>query len=158
VTDAPRRRLPRGLAGALAVTALLALYVWAIAGRGIAMIRDGAPVLVAIGVAVLVIPLLVIALIVREFRLATRVQQMADTLAATGDLPVDDLPRSPGGRIDRSAADAAFEERRAAVEQDPDDWKTWYHLAFAYDAAGDRRRARETLRKASSMFRPGASS
>ena len=158
MSDAPRRRLPRGLAGALAVTALLALYVWQIAGRGVSMIRTGEPVLVAIGVAVVVIPLLVIGLVAREYRLATRVQQMADTLAATGELPVDDLPRSPGGRIDRAAADAAFEKRRAAVERDPDDWKAWYHLAFAYDAAGDRRRARETLRTASSMFRPGARS
>jgi Flp pilus assembly protein TadD len=158
VTDAPRRRLPRGFAGAVAVTALLALYVWQIAGRGVAMVRTGEPVLIAIGVAVLVIPLLVIALIAREYRLATRVQQMADALAAAGELPVDDLPRSPGGRIDRAAADAAFEERRAAVEQAPDDWRAWYHLAFAYDAAGDRRRARETLRRASSMFTPGASS
>jgi MFS-type transporter involved in bile tolerance (Atg22 family) len=73
VSDAPRRRLPRGLAGAVAVTALLALYVWQIAGRGVAMIREGEPVLIAIGVAVLVIPLLVIVLIAREYRLATRV-------------------------------------------------------------------------------------
>lgn len=158
MSDAPRRRLPRGLAGAVAVTALLALYVWQIAGRGVSMIGTGEPVLIAIGLAVLVIPLLVIVLIAREYRLATRVQQMADELAAAGELPVDDLPRSPGGRVDRAAADAAFEERRAAVEQDPDDWRAWYHLAFAYDASGDRRRARETLRKASSMFTPGATS
>ncbi|AEG43996.1 tetratricopeptide repeat protein [Isoptericola variabilis] len=146
------RRWPRGLAGALAVTALLALYVWQIAGRGVAMVRTGEPALVGIGVAVLVIPLLVIVLIAREYRLAARVQRMADTLAAAGELPVDDLPRSPGGRIDRAAADAAFEERRAAVERAPEDWKAWYHLAFAYDAAGDRRRAREALRRASGLF------
>ncbi len=152
---AARRRVPRGLAGALAVTALLALYVWQIAGRGWAMVATGEPVLIGIGVAVLVIPLLVIVLIAVEFRLATRVQRMADTLAAAGELPVDDLPRSPGGRIDRAAADAAFDERRAAVEQEPADWKAWYHLAFAYDAAGDRRRARSALRKASALF-PGA--
>ncbi|MFI2104763.1 tetratricopeptide repeat protein [Isoptericola sp. NPDC019693] len=158
MSDAPRRRLPRGLAGAVAVTALLALYIWQIAGRGVSMIGTGEPVLVAIGLAVLVIPLLVIVLIAREYRLATRVQHMADTLAAAGELPVDDLPRSPGGRVDRAAADAAFEERREAAERDPDDWKVWYHLAFAYDAAGDRRRAREMLRRAASMFRPGATS
>ncbi|GAA1728076.1 hypothetical protein GCM10009809_24710 [Isoptericola hypogeus] len=152
MSAAPRRRLPRGLAGAVAVTALLALYVVAIAGRGLAMIRDGQPALVAIGVAVLVIPLLVIGLIVREFLLAARVQRMADTLAAAGELPVDDLPRSPGGRVDRAAADAAFDERRAGVEADPESWQAWYHLAFAYDAAGDRRRAREALRKAAALF------
>ncbi|MBL0886507.1 tetratricopeptide repeat protein [Myceligenerans indicum] len=147
-----RRRLPRGLVGALAVTALLALYVWAVAGRGVVMIGTGEPVLIGIGVAVLVLPLLVLAFIAREFWLAARVQAMADTLAADGDLPADDLPRSPGGRIDRAAADEAFADRRAAVEADPGNWRVWYHLAFAYDAAGDRRRARATLRKAVALY------
>lgn len=148
-----RRGLPRGLAGALAVTALLALYVWQIAGRGVSMIGTGEPVLIAIGLGVLVIPLLVIGLIAREYWLAATVQRMADTLFAEGDLPVDDLPRSPGGRIDRAAADEAFEPRRAAVEAAPEDWRAWYHLAFAYDAAGDRRRAREALRRAAGLYR-----
>ena len=148
------RKLPKGLPGALAVTALLALYVWQIAGKGVAMIGTGEPVLIAIGAGVLIIPLLVIGLIVREFWLAATVQSMADTLFAEGKLPVDDLPRSPGGRIDRAAADEAFEPHRAAVEAAPEDWRAWYHLAFAYDAAGDRRRAREALRRAARLFRP----
>jgi hypothetical protein len=150
----PRRRLPRGLPGALAVTALLAIYVWAIGRRGMAMIGSGEPVLIAIGVAVLIIPLLVIGLIAREFRLAARVQRMADALAAAGELPVDDLPRSPGGRIDRESADEAFGSAQAVVEASPESWQAWYHLAFAYDAAGDRRRARGALRKASGLYRP----
>ncbi|MCA5893212.1 hypothetical protein LEP48_07550 [Isoptericola sp. NEAU-Y5] len=150
----PRRRLPRGLAGAVAVTALLALYVYQIAGRGVAMLREGSPLLVGIGLGVLVIPLLVIGLVAVEFRLAARVQRMADALAAAGELPVDDLPRSPGGRIDRAAADAAFEARRAELDGSPQSWQAWYHLAFAYDAAGDRKRARAALRKASALFTP----
>ncbi|QAY62296.1 hypothetical protein ET495_02300 [Xylanimonas allomyrinae] len=140
------------MVGAVVVTLLLGLYVWAVAGRGIAMIRTGEPVVVAIGAAALVIPLLVVGLIAAEFRLATRVQRMADELSAAGDLPVDDLPRSPGGRIDRAAADAAFDTYRAAAEAAPDSWRAWYHLAFAYDAAGDRKRARAALRRASSLY------
>jgi tetratricopeptide (TPR) repeat protein len=147
-----RRRLPRGLFGALAVTALLALYLWAVAGRGLAMIDTAEPLLIGIGVGILVLPLLVLAFIAREFWLAARVQAMAEALAAAGDLPVDDLPRSPGGRIDRAAADAAFAGPRAAVEAEPGDWRAWYHLAFAYDAAGDRRRARAALRKAVALY------
>lgn len=152
--EGARRRVPRGLVGALAVTALLALYVWAIAGRGAAMLASGEPVLVGIGAAVLVIPLLVLGLVAREFWLAARVQRMADELAAAGELPVDDLPRSPGGRIDRAAADEAFAAYRDAADASPEDWRAWYRLAFAYDAAGDRRRARAALRRASGLFRP----
>lgn len=148
----------RGLWGALAVTALLVLYSWAIVGRGLALIGTGEPAGVLIGGAVLVLPLLCIGLIAREWLLAATVQRMADTLAEAGELPVDDLPRSPGGRIDRAAADVAFGAVRAQVEADPEDWKARYHLAFAYDAAGDRRRARASLRAASRLFRarPGS--
>ncbi|MCB7137720.1 tetratricopeptide repeat protein [Cellulosimicrobium marinum] len=158
--DAPasgrRGRRPwKPFVGALLVTALLALYVWQVAGRALALVRTGEPVAIAIGAAVLILPLLVIGLVAREFRLAATVQRMADELARDGRLPVDDLPRSPGGRIDRAAADAAFGPYREAVEADPQSWEAWYHLAFAYDASGDRRRAREALRTAAARYRAG---
>jgi hypothetical protein len=89
---------------------------------------------------------------------------MADALAAEGALPVDDLPRSPGGRIDREVARERFGAARADVEAAEDDWRAWYRLAFAYDAAGDRKAARAALRTASRLHRakgappaPGAS-
>jgi tetratricopeptide (TPR) repeat protein len=148
-----RRRLPRGVVGLVLVLALLVLYASVVVSRGIGLIRAGTGVGIGIGVAVLVLPLLVLGLIATELRLAARVQRMADQLAAAGDLPVDDLPRSPGGRIDRAAADAAFGAYREAVEAAPDSWQAWYHLAFAYDAAGDRKRARASLRKASALYR-----
>jgi hypothetical protein len=139
------------VAGAVAVTVLLAIYLGVVVSRGVALVRTGEPVAVVLGLAVLVLPLLVLWLVAREWILAGRVQRMADELAAAGALPADDLPRSPGGRIDRAAARDAFESARAEVEQDPDDWARWYRLAFAYDAAGDRRRAREALRRAARM-------
>jgi hypothetical protein len=141
------------LAGAVALTGLLALYVWIVAARATALVRTGEPVGVGLGVAFWILPPLVIWLVAREWRLAVDVQRMADELAAAHELPVDDLPRSPGGRIDRSAARAAFEPARELAEAQPDDWRSWYHLAFAYDAAGDRRRARESLRRASRLHR-----
>ena len=146
------------VAAAVALTGLLGLYLWLVATRATALIRTGEPVGIGLGIAFWILPPLVIWLVAREWRLAIDVQRMADELAAADELPVDDLPRSPGGRIDRAAARAAFEPARELAEAEPDDWRSWYHLAFAYDAAGDRRRARETLRRASSMFRPGATS
>ena len=143
----------KALLGAAAVTALLALYVYAIWGRAQALIGTGEPVGLAIGVAVLIIPLLAVALIAREWWLGIVVQQMADHLAAASELPVDDLPRSPGGRIDRDAADAAFVIARQRVEAQPDSWKAWYNVAFAYDAARDRKRARAALRTAARLYK-----
>ncbi len=99
----------------------------------------------------LVLPLLAVGLVVREWALAVAVQRMADELATRGDLPEDTLPRSPGGRIDRSAARAAFEAARVDAEAHPEDWAARYRLGFAYDAAGDRRRARAALRLAARL-------
>ncbi|MBO3084392.1 hypothetical protein [Cellulomonas fengjieae] len=141
------------LAGAVALTGLLALYVGVVAIRATALVRTGEPVGVGLGIALWILPPLVIWLVAREWLLAVDVQRMADELAAADELPVDDLPRSPGGRIDRAAARAAFEPARELAEAAPDDWRSWYHLAFAYDAAGDRRRARESLRTASRLHR-----
>lgn len=138
----------RSLVGALALSALLLLYLVALAGRGVELVRTGEPVGVGLGLAILVLPLMGLWLLVREWRMAAAVQAMADELAREGRLPADDLPRSPGGRIDRSAADAAFEQARAEVAGAEGEWSAWFRLGFAYDAAGDRRRAREALRTA----------
>jgi len=143
----------RAVAGAVVLTALLGLYVWLVAARATALIGTGEPIAVVLGLALWVLPILVIWLVYREWSLAVDVQRMADELAAADELPIDDLPRSPGGRIDRAAARAAFEPARELAEAEPDDWRSWYHLAFAYDAAGDRRRARESLRKASALHK-----
>ncbi|MBY8852743.1 hypothetical protein K7G98_32765, partial [Saccharothrix sp. MB29] len=61
-------------------------------------------------------------------------------------------PRTPSGRVERAAADEWFEERKRDVEARPEDWRTWFLLAQAYDLSGDRGRARETMRKAIGLF------
>ena len=151
------RRRPRSSAvaigAAVALTALLALYVVLVAARATALVRTGEPVAIVLGVALWVLPVVAIWFLAREWALAIDVQRMADTLAEADELPVDDLPRSPGGRVDRGAARAAFDDVRERCEAEPDDWRSWYHLAFAYDAAGDRRRARESLRHARTLYR-----
>ncbi|NUS52312.1 MAG: hypothetical protein HOQ22_14885, partial [Nocardioidaceae bacterium] len=43
---------------------------------------------------------------------------------------------------------ALFERMRREAELRPDDWQAWYRLALAYDAAGDRTRARAAARHA----------
>ncbi|MGC7100059.1 tetratricopeptide repeat protein [Amycolatopsis lurida] len=134
---------------ALLLTAALVLYFVLLAGRAIALLRTGEAVPVVFGVGVLLLPLLGVWIVVTTWRSGVRIQQLARRLDREGGLPdVSDLPRRPSGRVDRDAADAWFEQRRAELDADPENWRHWYRLAHAYDIAGDRRRARETMRKA----------
>jgi hypothetical protein len=134
---------------ALVLTAALVVYLVLLADRAVALLTTGTVVGVALGAAVLVLPLLGVWMVVATWRNGVRIQQLARRLDAEGGLPdTSDLPRMPSGRVDRRAADAWFDERRAELEQHPDDWRHWYRLAHAYDIAGDRRRARTTMRKA----------
>lgn len=148
---ANRRWLTVG--GVVALTVLLVLYAGVIVVQSVALIGTGKAVGVVLGVAFLVLPLVVLAMLAREWRLAVDTQAMADTLAAEDALPVDDLPHSPGGRVDRAAAREAFDAVRTQTEAEPDDWRSWYRLAFAYDAAGDRGQARASLRTAARLRR-----
>lgn len=121
----------------------------------VAFIR--APQLLAkgIGVGVILVVLVTVAVLAREVWFGRQTERLADLLEAEGGLPEDDLPRSPGGRIDRAAADAQFEVYRVEAEAAPRDWRTRYRLALAYDASGDRRRAREAAREAVRLHRQG---
>ncbi|MGZ0146587.1 hypothetical protein ACXJJ3_05915 [Kribbella sp. WER1] len=133
---------------AFVLAVVFVVYAVLIGWRGVLLIGTGEPVAVVLGIAVLVIPLLGAYLVWREIRFGRQTEVLARELEAAGGLPVDDLPRRPSGRIDRTAADAAFGRYRAEAEAAPDDWRVWFRLSTAYDAAGDRRRARETMRKA----------
>jgi tetratricopeptide (TPR) repeat protein len=125
-----------------------AFYAVTIGWRGVLLVRDGRPVAVALGVGVVLLPLLAGWAVWRELRFGLASERLARELAAEGGLVVDDLPRRPSGRIDKAAADKAFEPLKRAAESAPDDWRSWYRLATAYDAAGDRRRARAAARRA----------
>nr|WP_208406596.1 tetratricopeptide repeat protein [Amycolatopsis granulosa] len=131
------------------LTAALVVYLVLLAERAVALIRTGTVAGIGLGIGVLILPLLGLWMVIATWRSGTRIQHLARRLDAEGGLPdVADLPRMPSGRVDRAAADAWFEERRAELEQHPGDWRYWYRLAHAYDIAGDRRRARATMRKA----------
>ena len=127
---------------------VLVFYAGFIGFRGIGLLSSGSAVGVVLGVALLVLPLLGLLLVWREIDFGRRTTVLAAALEAEGGLPVDNLPRRPSGRVDRAAADGLFATMRAEVEQRPDDWRSWFRLALAYDAAGDRTRAREAARHA----------
>lgn len=126
----------------------LAFYTVLLGAKGVAMIATGSAVGIALGAAVLVVPLVGAYLVWRELQFGRRSAQLAEELSTEGGLTVDDLPRRPSGRVDRAAADGVFATVRAETEATPGDWRGWYRLGVAYDDAGDRSRAREAIRHA----------
>jgi hypothetical protein len=136
-----------------AVTLLLVFYLVVSLQRSVLLLTDPEPVAKAIGAAYLVLPVIGAWALIRELLFGARTEQMARVLEAEGGLPVDNLPRTPAGRIVRAAADQEFEKYRAETEAAPDDWRSWFRLSCAYDAAGDRKRARSSMRDAVRLFR-----
>jgi hypothetical protein len=137
------------LAGFYAVISML---------KGVAMVRSGGAVPVLLGLAVLVVPLLGLALVARELWFGRQCARLAEDLGSEDGLgaELESLPRRPSGRVDRGAADEHFAKVREETEADPDRWQAWYRLSLAYDAAGDRSRARAAARHAIELHRRAA--
>lgn len=146
----------RGRIFASLVTVALSLYLALTAQRGVLLMQSAGPVGVALGLALIVLPVLGAWAMVREIIFGARTQQLASLMAAEGKLPEDNLPRTDSGRIERAAADAQFSDYAQAVEDNPQDWSNWFNLSLAYDAAGDRKRARKAMRAAISLHRGGS--
>lgn len=139
--------------GVIVMSALLLLYLVAVAQLSISLIVAEDLLARGIGIALLVLPLIGAWAMAAELTFGLRSQKLADRLDEEGNLPVDDRPKRSSGRPERAAADAEFPRYRAEVEQSPDDWRAWFRLGLAYDASGDRRRARHSIRRAIALER-----
>jgi cytochrome c-type biogenesis protein CcmH/NrfG len=148
----------KGRIAALVMCALLVLYLVLIAQRAVLFIAAGEPIAIVIGVALFVLPILGVLALLLELRFGILTERIVKQLESEGQLPVDDVPRRPSGRYEREAADAAFPQYATAVEAAPDDWRAWFRLGLAYDASGDRRRARGALRRAIRLRGRGSAS
>lgn len=130
------------------LAAVLVVYFVLAGSRGVLLIRQGTAVTVVFGAAVLVLPLIGAWFLWHTTAFARKADRLARELEAEGGLPVDELKRTPGGRIDRDSADAVFARRRAEAEAHPEDWRSWFRLAVAYHDARDTPRARKAMQRA----------
>jgi len=137
---------PRTIAWILA--AAVAVYLVFTAARSWVLIASGDPVPVLLGLSVIVIPVIGAWVLWRELAFGMATQRLGRELGGQGGLPVDDLPRTPSGRIVKEAADERFGVYEQQVQESPDDWRAWYRLAIGYDDARDRKRARAAMRRA----------
>lgn len=130
----------------------LIVYFLMLGRTALVFIGSGEPAAIGLGVALLVFPLIGVWVLFTTLRAGLAHQRLARLAREQGmELDVSELPTRPSGRIERDAADELFMTVKAELEADPDNWVRWYRLARAYDFAGDRGRARETMRTAVRM-------
>jgi hypothetical protein len=138
----------KNFTAAIVMAALLALYLVLAVQHAIVLLGTRVLAGQLEGVALLVLPLIGAWVLIAELAFGIRAARLLRLMTELNALPVDTLPHRPSGRPDRAAADLEFPRYQAEVEENPQDWTRWYRLALAYDASGDRRRARWATRRA----------
>jgi hypothetical protein len=134
---------------ALLVTAVMVVYLVLMGQVAVWFFQAGTGIGVSLSVAVFILPVVGIWIAVANLRFGVGVERLARRLADEGGLPdTSALARRPSGRIESAAAVAWYDDRKAELDAEPTDWRRWYRLAQAYDLAGDRRRAWESMRQA----------
>ena len=117
------------------------------------MIAVGTPIGIALGVLVFTFPALGAYSIYRELRFGLKSEAMGKELDATGEWPVFQLVFRPSGRPTKESADENFKVFAAIAEKNPDNWKNLFALSLAYDACGDRPRARKAMAEAMALYK-----
>jgi cytochrome c-type biogenesis protein CcmH/NrfG len=143
----------RALAGVVVISALLVVYLVFSANYAWILINDASPLVNAMGYALGVLPLVGAWALVAELLFARASAALMKQLEAEGGLPGDEFATKPSGRADRAQAQQVFENFADEVRTNPESWRAWLRLGLAYDASGDRRRARWAIRKAIELGR-----
>lgn len=139
--------------GAAISIALLAVYLVVLSKWALGMLAIGTPLGISLGLLVFSFPLLGVYSIYRELRFGLRVEAMGRELEAAGEWPVFQLVLRPSGRPTRESADENFKQVAKVAEKNPDDWKSAFALSLAYDACGDRPRARKAMAEAMALHK-----
>lgn len=139
--------------GAVVTGALVVMYVALLGQRGFELLDTQNTVAKAMGALILVLPVFALWAIIRELVFGLQIERLAKQVQNEGSWPQFDFEFRPSGRPTRDSADRVFESVRDTAAKRPDDWHTWFNLGLAYDACGDRRRARAAMRKALKLNR-----
>ncbi len=128
------------------MSALTLLWVFSLAGRGLILLQEANLFAQFMGLAIMVLPVIAIWSIFSELRFGFRAQKLGQRLDAEG---VADLALEfrASGKATKESAQREFERVSAALGEN-ESWQLWYQLGQAYDANGDRKRARSAIRKA----------
>ena len=139
--------------GAAISIALLAVYLLVLSKWAFDMISVGTPIGIILGGLVFTFPILGAYSIYRELKFGLAVEAMGKELETAGQWPVFQLVLRPSGRPTKESADENFQTVAKQAEANPDDWKSAFALSLAYDACGDRPRARKAMAEAMALHK-----
>lgn len=138
------------------MSALTLLWVFSLAGRGLILLQEPDPVAQIMGLAILVLPVFAVWSIFSELRFGIRAQKLGERLVAEGVSELL-LEYRASGKATKESAQREFERVSQALSQG-ESWQLWFQLGQAYDANGDRKRARSAIRKAIALANESESS
>ncbi len=140
--------MKRLIAGAVVMTALVAVYLGFALVYSQILLAQEEVLLKVMGGALLVFPVVGAWGLVAEWRFGVASARLVKILDTEGALPGDEFPTTASGPPLRDVALEAFPRFEAELQAQPKSWRAWLRLGLAYDACGDRRRARWATRKA----------
>lgn len=129
---------------ALVMTALAVIYVVLLGQKAVLLLLEDNWVAKAMGAALIFLPLVAAWAILIEVKFGID----AERLASSNTQPQLSFELRPSGRPTKESAQAEFERIKALVSQDLENWELWFRLGECYDASGDRKLARKSIRKA----------
>ena len=126
------------------MTALAVIYVLLLGQKGVLLLLEDNWVAKVMGLGLLVLPLVAAWAILTEVKFGID----AERLARTNTQPALQFELRPSGRPTKESAQLEFDRIKSLVSQDLENWELWFRLGECYDASGDRKLARKSIRKA----------
>ncbi len=129
------------------MTSLALSYVIIFGSRAVVLVQEPQLIPKLIGISMFVFPAVAIWSIAIEIRFGFASEKLSKQLESE-NFPELELDLRPSGRATKESAASAFEKAKAQLESKDSDWRLWFRLGEAYEAAGDRKRARAAIREA----------
>ncbi|WP_417508479.1 hypothetical protein [Microbacterium sp.] len=146
-------------AGVIVVGLCLILYFVLTGQWAYLYLVSGTPIGIAMGVALIVLPLIGAWALVREIQFGIQADRLGTQLDAEGGMPPAETELSARGKLAKADAESVVQRYTTEAEAAVDDWRARYRLGVVQEAAGRRKDARASIREAIRLakIRPAAS-
>lgn len=135
-------------AGVIVVALCLVLYFVLTGQWAYLYLISGEPIGIAMGVALIVLPLIGAWALVRELQFGVQADRLGTRLDAEGGMPAAETDLTPSGRLAKTDAEPLLQRYTAEADAAAGDWRARYRLGVVQDAAGRRKDARASIREA----------